>query len=85
MPIGNRKKKFPRRPCQYSKCRAMFPPVVEHQRYCRTSHSVLACQERKFAKAVQAGVEKLRQQIIEEVLQKAIGDKINAPEAGSGS
>ena len=62
--IVNSKKKFPKRECAYRLCEVMFWPVVEHQKFCRTSHSVLECQARKFDRAVEAEVERRLKEIL---------------------
>ena len=58
MAIVKPRKKFPERICQYRRCGDPFDPKTENQIYCSKSHKVAEWNLQKFAKAVDAEVER---------------------------
>lgn len=79
MVIVNPKKRFPKRPCALKRCSRIFTPKVEHQIYCRTSHGVLACQERKFHRTLEAALKERLTMMI------AAGEIVVVKKDGSGA
>ena len=57
------REKLKMRPCAFKRCGKVFQPVVAHQDYCRVSHRIMAFQEKKFDKAVEAAVQKRLQEM----------------------